>query len=143
MLQTKEQWCVVCLRRVDTNQSGECERCINLSTMDDQRQYSLTQEALVVRWLIYTEGGMATKTAVEDVMLLRHPLLTRYDFHQIMNQVEFYQLDNNLIRYGHLPYTIEDMPEIKQCDIRWWRMVNGRMRLVPTWTPKQQGDDDE
>lgn len=48
-------------------------------------------EALDIRRTIIAAGGMATKTAVEDVLMERHGM-ERGDAHSIMNHIEAHNL---------------------------------------------------
>jgi len=36
----------------------------------------LIEESMAIKWLIYINGGNATKSSVEDVLRLRHPEVT-------------------------------------------------------------------
>lgn len=81
-------------------------------------------EALNIRYLIMQNNGNASKTAVEDVLMKRHPGLERYDAHQLMNHIEQYQLDRDIMHCWKLKRpapTMEQYPEIWQCHIRWYK----------------------
>lgn len=86
---------------------------------------SKVREAIAIRWLISTHDGNASKTAVEDVMILRHPTLGRVTAHEIMNDIERHQLDLRACRHndfdGAEPPQLGDYPEILQADIRWYK----------------------
>lgn len=81
-------------------------------------------EAIRIRWLICKNGGNCCKTAVEDVLLLRHPELDRAFFHDVMNHIEYHDLDRRALRDNHFPNgklpTMDDYPEIKQAAIKWY-----------------------
>ena len=81
-------------------------------------------EAIRIRYLIVREGGMATKTAVEDVMILRGTVPDRYAGHQIMNDIEFYNLSVWPGRawpahYGEEP-ALADYPEIFKVGVKFY-----------------------
>jgi hypothetical protein len=88
--------------------------------MTDSEFEALVHEAVEIKYVIYKAGGMATKTAVEDVLMLRHSGLDRYEAHDVLNRVEFLNLK---IRK---PYaceanterpTLADYPEISQVEV--------------------------
>ncbi len=80
----------------------------------------LTGVALEIRQAIVKYGGMANKSAVEDVMLAMFADLARDDVHEILNHCEYYMLsykgndpaEELLMRYA--PY----MPD---AHIKWYR----------------------
>lgn len=86
-----------------------------------------TLEAIRIRYLIVRAGGMATKTAVEDVLIMRRTVPDRSTGHQIMNDIEYHRLDVMPgrpwpeQRYGAEPDPA-DYPEICKVDsIRFYR----------------------
>jgi hypothetical protein len=88
---------------------------------------ALIREAINVRWLIYSGGGNASKTAVEDVLLMRHVHLDRAEVHEIMNHIEYHDLLSRTIRSRAWcetwpEPTRADWPEIGNCTtIKWWK----------------------
>jgi hypothetical protein len=88
--------------------------------MTDSEFEALVHEAVEIKYVIFEAGGMATKTAVEDVLMLRHPGLGRHEAHDVLNRAEFLNLK---IRK---PYaceanadrpTLDDYPEIGQVNV--------------------------
>ncbi len=77
------------------------------------------EEARDIRYVIHLAGGMATKTAVEDVLLARHATLNRADAHAIMNWIEFNDIDRFVHKrhFEGAPPTIADYPEINQAHV--------------------------
>ena len=59
-------------------------------TLSDKFFQSLVADALAIREIIYSHGGMATKSAVEDVLMNKHRQLemNRYWPHMVMNHIE-------------------------------------------------------
>ena len=78
----------------------------------------LLQEAIDIRYVIVSMGGMATKSCVEDVLMLRHGI-NRPNAHDIMNHIEFNDLDRFPLRRGFSgkPPSLFDFPEIAQVDV--------------------------
>ena len=78
----------------------------------------LLQEAINIRYVIIAMGGMATKSCVEDVLMVRHGI-NRGKAHDIMNHIEFNNLDLFLIQreFSGKPPTLLDFPEIAQVDV--------------------------
>lgn len=56
-------------------------------------------EAIRIRFLIVKAGRMATKTAVEDVLMIRHPELDRAAAHDVMNTIEYTQAERPYFRF--------------------------------------------
>lgn len=56
--------------------------------MDQSLFEQLLKEAQEIEFLIVNDGGMATKSAVETILMNRHPDLSRADAHTIMNAKE-------------------------------------------------------
>lgn len=86
----------------------------------------LIAEAVAIKWLIYVNGGNACKSAVEDVLMARHDGLTRYVAHEVMNHIEFHQVALGSFLHSRWQEStpepqMEAYPEIKTCDIRWYR----------------------
>ena len=52
----------------------------------------LIDESMAIKWLIYINGGNATKSAVEDVLRLRHPEVDGFLAHEIQNLIEYHCL---------------------------------------------------
>ena len=48
----------------------------------------ILDHAFNVRYLIFENGGMATKSAVEDVLMNIYPFLPRDSAHSLMNYIE-------------------------------------------------------
>lgn len=55
--------------------------------MTDEEWRDLVEEALAVRRQIISDGQMATKSAVEDVLMKRHDI-DRCVAHDVMNHIE-------------------------------------------------------
>ena len=72
----------------------------------------LIKEALEIRRLIIINGGMATKSTVEDVLIMRHPNLSRYDAHGIMNHIESTNRDMRINRRDNDTPSLDDYPEL-------------------------------
>lgn len=86
----------------------------------------LIDESVGIKWVIDRNGGNCCKSSVEDVLMLRHPNITRYEAHEAQNHIECYNLDNSsfLRRAWMLPRqepTINDYPEMAQVKIKWFR----------------------
>ena len=83
----------------------------------------LVAEAIDIRYAIVNAGGMATKSAVEDVLIARHSI-DRYDAHVVTNHIEFNDLDRFPLRRrfedGEAP-TINDFPEIRNVRVPFLR----------------------
>jgi hypothetical protein len=79
----------------------------------------LLQEAINIVYIIYSMGGMANKSTVEDVLMLRHPSVDRAKAHDIMNHIEYYNLTGHkALRIMALnPPSLFDFPEISQVNI--------------------------
>jgi len=58
-----------------------------MNTPTDKQWNSLIADALIIREIIYTHDGMATKSAVEDVLMAKHGI-ARYWPHTAMNSIE-------------------------------------------------------
>lgn len=85
----------------------------------------LIDEAIDIRWLIFKNKGNACKSSVEDVLMKRDASRARHELHELMNDIEYYQLDGTLFlrKYWNIsrPEPImEDYPQIMECDIRWY-----------------------
>ena len=93
----------------------------------DDNYWNLIREAISIKYLIYMNGGNASKSAVEDVLMKR--LGTgRYNAHQVMNIIEFYNLDASCIVNKRWTYTnwenpvMRNYPEILETStIKWYR----------------------
>ena len=92
-----------------------------------EKHTGLVRDALAIGWLIYMNGGIATKSAVEDVLMLRHEGLDRTAAHDITNLIEYYDLSSSALRtrtwdrnWGDPP-SLAEYPEILQAHIRWPR----------------------
>lgn len=83
----------------------------------------LLEEAVKITEVIVTHGGMATKTAVEDVLMNRFDSLNRCEAHDVMNAVEFLNLKPPDRRFNDEPApTLEQYaPFLAGVDIRWYR----------------------
>ena len=85
---------------------------------------ALVREAIAIRWLIYINGGNASKSVVEDVLLSRHGEIDRSFAHDIMNAIEQHDLCGAMFRdrrwYGGAEPAFADYPEIARADIRWY-----------------------
>lgn len=86
--------------------------------MDQKTFEQLLKEAQEIEFLIIDDGGMATKTAVETILMNRHPDLSRADAHTITNAKESAVRVCNF-RGGELAWTAprdqpkpEDWPEV-------------------------------
>lgn len=81
-------------------------------------------EAIRIRYLIVRAGGMANKSNVEDVMILRGTVPDRCAGHDIMNTIEHEGLDILPGRpwpadYGDEP-ALADYPEIFEVGVRFY-----------------------
>lgn len=77
----------------------------------------LRNDALAIRQIIFEHGGMANKSAVEDVMMRKHPGLDRSEAHDILNHIEYH----NMIA-GGLPEPLEDWIEFfAGVRVQWFR----------------------
>ncbi len=87
---------------------------------------NLIDESVNVKWLIDRNKGNCCKSAVEDVLMVRYPGLTRYDAHEAQNHVECYNLDGSsfLRRAWMLPRPepeLSNYPEIGKVKIKWFK----------------------
>ena len=83
----------------------------------------LTKEALRITEVIVVNGGMATKSAVEDVLMAMFHSLTRYRAHAIMNHLEV-----NNMRIPDRRFDRDDVPTLDEyaqymedVEIRWYK----------------------
>ena len=83
----------------------------------------LTREALRITEVIVVNGGMATKSAVEDVLMEMFQSLTRYRAHAIMNHLEINNMKIPDRRFNHVdtPTLEEYAPYMKGVEIKWYR----------------------
>lgn len=65
--------------------------------MNEETFNELIMEAIDIRFLIVKAGGMATKSIVENVLMLRHQI-ERLDAHDIMNHIENCRVDQDYFR---------------------------------------------
>lgn len=61
---------------------------MELQGMSDTQYFKLLEETADIQYLIVNAGGMATKTAVENILMRQYPGLSRSDAHTILNNVE-------------------------------------------------------
>ena len=87
----------------------------------DKMWEKLTDAARIVE-VIFVNGGMATKSAVEVILMARYPGMSHSDAHDAMNTLEFFNVQPN-----HGPYEDETPPTIDEyclymqgVDIRWF-----------------------
>jgi aspartate 1-decarboxylase len=81
-------------------------------------------EALRITELIVTNGGMANKTAVEDVLINMFSTLDRASAHDIMNEIEFFDMKapNRRLHPDTNPPTVEEYaPYFHGVDVKWYR----------------------
>jgi len=94
--------------------------------MDPEILQALVQEANDVRWLIHYYDGMASKSVIEDVLMLRHGWLDRDAAHELMNYIEYHNImPRPLERYRFSvdkPPTLTQYPEVRLVDIRYIRL---------------------
>lgn len=74
----------------------------------------LIKQAVEIRFLIVANGGMATKSVVEDVLMARHAGLGRTEAHDILNHIEYH----NIGQPDDLP-ELADYPEILDAGAKW------------------------
>lgn len=77
---------------------------------------ALVLEALQVKEIIYTNGGIATKSAVENVLMAKHGELDRGESHSILNHIEF----QNFPVAGHDPDMAEWAEFFASVRIKWF-----------------------
>lgn len=87
--------------------------------------YELAIECIRARYLICQAGGMASKSIVEDVVMMRDPAVTRLEAREAMNDIEYYNWDNGITRrwpaeYGDQPLE-SDWPQIFQVGARFYK----------------------
>ncbi len=89
----------------------------------------LIDESCAIKWLIYINGGNASKSIVEDVLILRNPNTDRFVAHDVQNIIECHCLlqssfiNRRWLADGNEP-TLQDYPEINQLErypIKWYR----------------------
>ena len=90
---------------------------------------NLIDESCAIKWLIYINGGNATKSSVEDVLILRNPNTDRVVAHDVQNLIEYHCLlqssfiNRRWLADGNEPQ-LQDYPEINQLaryPVRWYR----------------------
>lgn len=69
---------------------------------------ALIEQAVRVRDVVVFAGGMATKSFMEDFLMLKFPGLSRYDAHTVTNHIEY---ENKKSSYSNNP-TIQEYPEV-------------------------------
>ncbi len=89
----------------------------------------LIDESCAIKWLIYINGGNATKSTVEDVLILRNPDCDQFTAHDVQNLIEYHCLlqssfiNRRWLGVGDEP-TLQDYPEINQLaryPVKWYR----------------------
>ena len=76
----------------------------------------LVTHSVTLRATIMQHGGMATKSVIEDVLMLMYPGLNREQAHMIQNHVEHRNLD----RSGRTPAELKRYaPYLKQVNVNW------------------------
>ena len=89
----------------------------------------LIDESCAIKWLIYINGGNATKSTVEDVLMLRHPDIDHFTAHEVQNLIEYHCLlqQTFIMRQWNYPSPepeLSDYPEINQLNkypVKWYR----------------------
>ena len=88
----------------------------------------LIRTAVAIKFLIYVNGGGATKSIVEDVLMMRLPSVDRSLAHGVMNDIEFHGFDAASIRNKQWRFDetagpqLSEYPEIGKIErIRWYR----------------------
>lgn len=96
----------------------ETPRTPAVEQLTDEAFAHLIAVANRIKSAIYHHGGLATKSAVEDVMMVMYDGLTRGPAHDVMNYLE----------YHHVPVLGEDevtldefAPYLKVVEIQWWK----------------------
>ena len=87
----------------------------------------LVNEARDIRFVIVKAGGMATKSAVEDVLMLRHSEIGRSEAHEVTNYIEQNNIDAFPMRRRFemdIEPTIEDFPEIRNIRVPFLKLEN-------------------
>lgn len=91
---------------------------MTLQGMDDQTYFKILAETSEIQYLIVAAGGIATKTAVENILMKRYDL-DRGDAHTFTNQAE--SLQDFMVYSGKVRWLakrpvpkIEDYPEFKE-----------------------------
>ena len=86
--------------------------------MTDELYFEILDEVPEIQYLIVAAGGMATKTAVEEILMIRHNL-DRSDAHTFVNLAESRR--DFMIRSGKVVWqakrpqpTIEKYPEFEK-----------------------------
>lgn len=94
---------------------------MTLQGMSNQTYLKILDETIEIQYLIIAAGGIATKTAVENILMRRHSL-NRSDAHSFTNYAESRQ--DFMVRSGKVQWlakrpqpTIEDWPEMAQEEI--------------------------
>ncbi len=89
----------------------------------------LIDESCAIKWLIYINGGNASKSTVEDVLILRNPDCDQFAAHDVQNIIEHHCLlqssfiNRRWLADGNEPQ-LQDYPEINQLaryPVRWYR----------------------
>lgn len=85
-------------------------------------------EAMDIKWLIFTNGGNATKSAVEQVLMARHPGMLHADARELTNAIEYHDTLGPSLRAQRWMRSdpepaLADYPQILTADIRWYRGV--------------------
>ncbi len=89
----------------------------------------LIDESCAIKWLIYINGGNASKSTVEDVLILRNPDCDQFAAHDVQNIIEHHCLlqssfiNRRWLADGNEPQ-LQDYPEINQLTkypVKWYR----------------------
>jgi hypothetical protein len=89
-----------------------------------ERFLELVEEARDIRYVLFCDGAMVTKSVVEDVLMARHNDVDRALGHDVMNHIEFYAIDRFPRRRrfeGRPTPTLSDFPEIAEVEIKYPR----------------------
>jgi hypothetical protein len=89
-------------------------------------------DVLHIREIIFTNGGMANKSAVEDVLMNRHPVLIRIEARSITNYVESHNMD----RAGHRPDLESWRDAFEGVEIQWMGESPYEERIPAHWVPQ-------
>lgn len=89
----------------------------------------LIDESCAIKWLIYINGGNASKSTVEDVLILRNPDCDLFTAHDVQNLIECHCLlqssfINRRWSANGNESRLQDYPEINQltkCPVKWYR----------------------
>lgn len=94
-----------------------------------ERFLELVEEACDIRYVLFCDGAMVTKSVVEDVLMARHDDVDRALGHDAVNHIEFYGIDRFPRRQrfdGRPTPTLADFREIADVEIKYPRCARRR-----------------